>query len=61
MHLGLGDHDLIFTVRSNILSRLKPRLITYRNMKNLKEADFLNNLKNALWQSAYAFDNYNDM
>ena len=34
LHLGLSDHDLIFTVRKIKNSRPKPRLIEFRSMKN---------------------------
>ena len=45
LHLGLSDHDLIFTVRKNANSRPKPRLIELRSMKNFNLPDFLADLK----------------
>ena len=48
LHLGLSDHDLIFTVRKNKNSRPKPRLIEFRSMKNFKLPDFLADLKSLM-------------
>ena len=61
LHLGLSDHDLIFTVRKNKNSRPKPRLIEFRSMKNFKLPDFLADLKRVPWSSAYTFDNADDV
>ena len=61
LHLGLSDHDLIFTVRKNENSRPKPRLIEFRSMKNFKLPDFLADLKRVPWSSAYTFDNADDV
>ena len=49
LHLGLSDHDLIFTVRKNKNSRPKPRLIEFRSMKNFNLPDFLADLKRVPW------------
>ena len=61
LHLGLSDHDLIFTVRKNKNSRPKPRLIEFRSMKNFNLPDFLADLKRVPWSSAYTFDNADDV
>ena len=61
LHLGLSDHDLIFTVRKNKNSRPQPRLIEFRSMKNFKLPDFLADLKRVPWSSAYTFDNADDV
>ena len=61
LHLGVSDHDLVFIVRKNKLARPKPRLIEYRSMKNFDHANFLSDLKNAPWQSAYSYDNADDV
>ena len=49
LQLGLNDHDLIFTVRKNKISRPKPRLIEFRSMKNFNLPDFLADLKRVPW------------
>ena len=61
LHLGLSDHDLIFTVRKNKNSKPKPRLIEFRSMKNFNLPDFLVDLKRVPWSSAYTFDNADDV
>ena len=61
LHLGLSDHDLIFTVRKNKNSRPKPRFIEFRSMKNFHLPDFLADLKRVPWSSAYTFDNADDV
>ena len=43
------------------VARPKPRLIEYRNMKKFDHAKFLSDLKNAPWQSAYSYDNTEDV
>lgn len=45
LHLGLSDHDLIFTVRKKKNLWSKPPLIEFRSMKNFKLPDFLAYLK----------------
>ena len=52
LHLGLGDHDLICTVRKNKNSRPKSHLIEFKSLKNFKLPD----LKRVSWSSAYKSD-----
>ena len=61
LHLGLSDHDLIFTVRKIKNSRPKPRLIEFRSMKNFNLPDFLADLKRVPWSSAYTFVHADDV
>ena len=58
LHLGLSDHDLIFTVRKNKNLRPKPRLIEFRSMKNFS---LLADFKRVAWSSAHTFDNADDV
>ena len=53
LQLGLSDHDLVFVVRKNKLPRPKPRFIEYHNMKNFDNSEFLTELRNAPWGTAY--------
>ena len=61
LHLGLSDHDLIFTVPKNKNWRPKPRLIEFRSMKNFNLPDVLADLQRVPWSSAYTFDNADDV
>ena len=56
LHLGLSDHDLIFTVRKNKKSRPKPRLIEFRSAKNLNLPDFLADSKRVHGQKSRTFE-----
>ena len=60
LDLGVSDHVLIYAVRKNKLPRPKPRKIEYRSMKRFSEKDFLADLTNVPWDSAYIFDNVDD-
>ena len=60
LDLGVSDHVLIYAVRKNKLPRPKPRKIEYRSMKRFSEKDFLADLNNVPWDSAYIFDNVDD-
>ena len=61
LHLGVSDHDLIFAVRKNKIPRPKAREIEYRSMKNFDENKFLADLENVPWDSAYIYDDVNDL
>ena len=61
LHLGLSDHDLIFTVRKNKHPRQKTRLIEYRSLKILNEATFLSDLRNVSWHTSFVYDNADDV
>ena len=60
LDLGVSDHVLIYAVRKNKLPRPKPHKIEYRSMKRFSEKDFLADLNNVPWDSAYIFDNVDD-
>ena len=61
LHLGLSDHDLIYAVRRNKLPRPRPREIEYRSMKSFNESDFLADLGDVPWDTAYVFENADDI
>ena len=51
----------VFVVRKNKFPRPKPGLIEYRSMKNFDNAEFLTELENAPWDSAYCFSDVDDI
>lgn len=53
LQLGLSDHDLVFVVRKNKLPRPKLRFIEHHSMKNFDNSEFLTELRNAPWGTAY--------
>ena len=61
LSLGVSDHDLVFIVRKNKLVRPKPRLIEFRSMKNFDHSKFLADLKKVPWDTAYLYDNADDV
>ncbi|KAL9959888.1 hypothetical protein ACROYT_G033260 [Oculina patagonica] len=61
MKLGISDHDLIYTIRKQKIQRPPPKLIEYRSMKNLEREEYLDNLSKIAWDSAYVFDNVDDI
>ena len=61
LQLGLSDHDLVFVVRKNKFPRPKPGLIEYRSIKNFDNEEFLTELENAPWGSAYCFSDVDDI
>ena len=50
-----------FVARKNKLPLPKARLIEYRSMKNFDNAEFLTELKNAPWGTAYCFSDVDDI
>ena len=60
LDLGVSDYVLIYAMRKSKLPRPKPRKIEYRSMKRFSEKDFLADLNNVPWDSAYIFDNVDD-
>ena len=61
LHLGMSDHDLICTVRKQRLLKLPPKQIYYRSMKNFDIEFFNRGLKTVPWESAYIFENVDDI
>ena len=61
LHLGVSDHDLVFTVRKQKIPRQKAREIEYRSMKNLNEKELLEELEQVPWDSAYIFEDVDDL
>lgn len=61
MKLGVSDHDLIYTIRKQKIQRPPPKLIEYRSMKNLDRDKYLDDLIKIPWDSAYIYDNVDDV
>ena len=61
MKLGISDHDLIYTIRKQKIQRPPPKLIEYRSMKNLDRDKYLDELSKIPWDSAYIYDNVDDV
>ena len=56
LQVGISDHDLIFVVRKQKLPRPKSRTIEFRSLNT-----FLSDLRNVPWDSAYIYDNIDDI
>ena len=61
LHLGVSDHDLVFAVRKNKLAKPKAREIEYRSMRQFNNDAFLQDLRNVPWDTAYIYDNVDDL
>ena len=61
LRLGISDHDLIYIVRKQGLPKPNVRSIEYRSMKNFNEQAFLSSLSDIPWDTAYTFDDVNDI
>ncbi|XP_068697070.1 uncharacterized protein [Montipora foliosa] len=61
LHLRVSDHDLVFAVRKNKLAKPKPREIEYRSMRQFNNDAFLQDLRNVPWDTAYIYDNVDDL
>ena len=61
LHLGVSDHDLVFAVTKQKIPRPKAREIEYRSMKNLDENELLAELRRVPWDSAYIFEDVDDL
>lgn len=61
LSLGIGDHDLIYTIRKCKLTRPKPRNIEYRSFKHFKEEDFIAALQNVPWYATYLYEDSHDI
>ena len=59
--LVISDHDLIYIARKQRLPRPNVRSIEYRSMKNFDEPAFLSSLSDIPWDTAYTFDDVNDI
>ena len=59
--MGLSDHDLVFAVCKQKLPKPKARILDYRSTKDLNANVFITDLKDVQWDSAYAFDNPDDV
>ena len=61
LRLGISDHDLIYIVRKQRLPKPNVRSIECRSMKNFDEPAFLSSLSDIPWDTAYTFDDVNDI
>ncbi|KAL9986310.1 hypothetical protein ACROYT_G000444 [Oculina patagonica] len=61
LHLGVSEHDLIYAVKKNMLKRPKAREIEYRSMRQFNDEAFLSELNEVPWESAYIFDDVDDL
>ena len=61
LHFGVSDHDLVFAVRKNKLAKPKAREIEYRSMRQFNNDAFLQDLRNVPWDTAYIYDNVDDL
>ena len=61
LHLGISDHDLVYTVKKLRLPKPKARTIEFRSLKNLDNEAFISDLKSIPWDSSYTFDNVDDV
>ena len=61
LKLGLSDHDLVFAVCKQKLPKPKARILDYRSTKDLNANVFITALKDVQWDSAYAFNNPDDV
>lgn len=60
IQLGVSDHDLIYTIRKQKIQRPPPKLIQY-SMKNLEWEEHLDYISKISWDSAYVYDNVDDI
>lgn len=59
--LAISDHDLIYNIRKQKIQRPPPKLIECRSMKNLEREEYLDDLSKILWDSAFIYDNVDDI
>ena len=61
VHSLYCDHDLIFVIRKQRLPNPKAKTIEFRTTKNLDVNSFVKDLEEISWDSAYAYDNIDDI
>ena len=61
LHLGVSDHDLIYVIRKQRLPKPKAKAVEFRTTKNLDVNSFVKDLEEIPWDSAYAYDNIDDI
>ena len=63
MKLGLGDHDLISSIRRQNTTRPQPKLVEYLSMKGFDNDRFLAlaDLGKLPWHTAYILDDIDDI
>ena len=63
LNIGLADHILIFICRKYLKLKNNPTnsLIIYRDFKNINHDKLLEGLSEAPWDTAFIFDNINDV
>jgi len=61
LHLGVSDHDLVYAVQKDKLPRHNARVIEYRSMQHYVNDQFLGDLSNVPWGTAYIYDDVDDL
>ncbi|PFX21226.1 hypothetical protein AWC38_SpisGene14308 [Stylophora pistillata] len=61
LHLRVSDHDLVLAVRQQKTPRPNAREIEYRSIKNLDVKEPLEELTRVTWDSAYTFEDVDDL
>ena len=61
LRLGISDHDLIYIVRKQMLPKSKARIAEIRSFKNFDEEAFLSDVRAVPWDSAYVFEEIDDI
>ena len=61
LRLGLNGHDLIDIGRKQTLPKANVESMEYRSMKNFDEPAFLSSLSDIPLDTAYTFDDVNDL
>jgi hypothetical protein len=58
---AISRHDLIYCVLVMRAPKPEPKIITYRNFRNLNEEHFLSDVISTPWDSIHALESVNDM
>ena len=61
LHFGVSDHDLIYVIWKQRLPKPKTKTIELRTTTNLDVNSFVKDLEEIPWDSAYAYDNIDDI
>ena len=61
LQLDMNDHDLIYIVRKQRLSKSRVKVIESRSMKQFNQDAFLADLATTSWDTAFIFDNIYDV
>lgn len=61
LKLGISDHELVYIVRKQSLPRPKARLIESRSTQRFNDDDFQADLTAVPWDSAFVYDDIDDI